>query len=123
MRMHGGAVLLALFGILAVWVVCLMPLQQGGGFEYKDKIEHLIAYLVQVLALAILFPQQRWRVLAWFLFQGAVIEGLQSLTSYRSAELADMAANTLGMLLGLALSFTTPALWLARRLRRQAINS
>lgn len=123
MRMHGGAVLLALMGVLAVWIACLIPLQQGGGFEYKDKIEHLMAYLVQVLALAILFPRQRGRVLVWFLFQGAVIEGLQSLTSYRSAELADMAANTLGMLLGLALSFTAPALWLARRLRPQPADS
>lgn len=123
MRMHSGAVILAVIGIIAVWVACLIPLQQGGGFEYKDKFEHMVAYLLQVLALAILFPQHRWRVVAWFLFQGAVIEGLQLLTSYRSGELADMAANTVGILLGLGLSFTPLAQRLARRLRSGPLQS
>lgn len=124
MKWRNVAVVLAAAGVIAVWVLCLIPLAPGSGFEYKDKIEHLTAYLLQTLSLILLFPRHRGRIVVWFLLQGAAIEGLQSLTSYRDAELADMAANTLGILLGLALSFTPlaarAAQWLAGTTRRRA---
>lgn len=116
MRVHRTAVVLAIIGVVLVWIACLVPLQQSGGFQYTDKFEHAAAYLLQTLTLTILFPRFRWQIMVWFLCQGAVIEGLQSITSYRSAEMADMAANTIGVVLGLSLSYTPLALRLSRRI-------
>lgn len=112
MRMRTAALLLSASGVVAVWVLCLMPAPPSGGSHYIDKLEHAGAYLLQVLAFVILFPQYRGRIVLAFLLQGALLEGLQALTTWRSAEWADMLANGLGVLLGVLLAQAS----IARRL-------
>lgn len=111
MSMRRVAIVVVILGVLAVWIACLVPMPSGGSFQYKDKLEHIAAYLIQAASLAILFPRQRRWILLGFLCQGALIELLQGLSGYRSAEWADMAANSAGIVLGLALSYSA----LARR--------
>lgn len=117
MRMRSTAVLITFAGIFAVWVLCLIPMPASETtFQYTDKVEHLVAYLLQSICLLVLFPKARWKIVIALLIQAALIEGLQSLTVYRSAEWADMLANTIGVLLGLSLSLTALGSGLAKKL-------
>lgn len=118
MRIRSAAVIVTFAGIIAVWVLCLIPLPASDHpFQYKDKVEHLTAYFLQSICLLVLYPKARWKIVIALLIQAAVIEGLQSLTVYRSAEWGDMLANTIGVCLGLSLSLTLLGQRLAVKLR------
>lgn len=117
MRMRIAALALAVTGVLAVWVLCLIPAPPPSGVHYMDKIEHASAYLLQTLAFVILFPHQRRHVVIWFVLQGLLIEGAQSLTPWRSAELADAFANGVGVAAGLLLAGSPLAQRLSQRLQ------
>ena len=87
-----------------------------------DKSNHLLAFVaLSVLCLQAYSPQRAWPFMGLLLF-GALIEGLQSLTSYRSAEWADWFADLLGVIAGLGLH-QIGARYFARRSRRRAIGS
>lgn len=117
MRMRPAAVLITIFGIVAVWILCLIPMPPSdNGFQYTDKLEHMAAYVLQSFCLLILFPRLRRKIVIGLLLQGATIEILQYFTGYRSAEWADMAANSLGVFLGLGLSLTPPGIWMTRKI-------
>lgn len=79
-----------------------MP-ESGSGFN--DKISHLLAYLFLTCWFSLLVGNQRQIIaLVILLFAyGLLIEGLQSLTDYRAAELADLAANLSGIALAMPL--------------------
>lgn len=73
-----------------------------------DKWGHLLAYAALSFWYASFIFDWRgriWRAGA-FVALGAMIEGLQSLTAYRSAEWADLAADGAGVALGLILAMT-----------------
>ena len=97
-----GGLLLALISVLS-----LIPLQGPQlGIENADKLNHAFAYVL----LTTLFGQLthpdwrgRARLLGALLAYGICIEGLQSLTRYRSAEWHDLLANLCGMLVGVLL--------------------
>ena len=88
-------VALLLLGIVAA----LLP-SSGGGFPYADKIMHTGALVGFAVLLDLATPRSFWR---WkvpvLLGYGALIEVVQSLTTWRSASLADLAADAGGILL------------------------
>lgn len=86
---------MALLGIVAA----LMP-GSGGGFPYADKLMHagaLFSFTV-LLDLATLRSFWHWKVPV-LLGYGAFIEVLQAFTTWRSASVADFAADAVGILL------------------------
>ena len=71
-------------------------------FLGADKVIHLSSYALLYISAWLAFPGAllSWPLHAALLAYGLLIEGLQSLTDYRSAELADMLANATGLGLG-----------------------
>lgn len=102
------------FGMLAlVAILSLMPVSGAGG---NDKLAHILmyAFLSSWFSLLVI----RYRSLCWVLFgliaYGLLMEFLQGLTDYRSAELADAIANSIGATIGLIFRFTRLRDWLIR---------
>ena len=110
---------LLLFAVLALVVLCVLPESPDPlGVRHADKLYHVAGYAllaagtVQVYAGSAL----AWRLLA-LLALGVLLEGVQALLPWRSADPMDALANTVGVLAGAALAFT-PAATLLCRLER-----
>jgi VanZ family protein len=71
-------------------------------FWGADKIIHFSTYALLYICAWLAFPGAllNWTLHGSLLAYGLLMEGLQSLTSYRSAELGDMLANATGLGLG-----------------------
>ena len=84
-----------------VWL-SLTPTPPGMDVEHGDKLGHLAAYGVLMFWFSQLYLQGATRVAcaAGFIAMGIALEFVQGLLGYRSYELLDMLANTLGVLLG-----------------------
>lgn len=85
-------------------------------FAFADKLKHLFAYSVLMGWFTQLYPSLKARrvwALALFLL-GVAVEFIQGWSGYRFFDVADMAANSLGVLLGWWLSTK----WLAGSLLR-----
>src|SRR3569623_3559744 len=95
--------------ILAMLVVSVLPMPRGiGAVPLGDKIGHALAFCGLVLFYAQIYPLQRdsWRCVLGALAFGALIEVVQSIVPYRSAEFLDLVADSVGALSGLALAST-----------------
>jgi VanZ family protein len=103
---------------LTIWVLSLIPIEQAmvpGG----DKFHHFIAYASVMLAWRFATPTHtKWQqlfVAVSLMAMGLAIEFLQGLTPYRFFEWADALANSVGVMIGWALSFVLikllPAKW------------
>ena len=105
---------LAIIGLLALGVVSLIPAPDLGG---NDKIGHFIAYAMLSAWFSLLVEQRKslWRILFGLIAYGLFLELLQGLTSYRSGDLADAVANSLGVITGLGFYFS-PLRQLLRKL-------
>ena len=81
----------------------------------SDKLEHAAAYGALMVWFGGLFRKglQPWIGFALVVF-GGVVELLQGLTPTRMPELNDLAADTAGVVLGLALSMTVLHAWCQR---------
>jgi VanZ family protein len=92
-----------------VWL-SLTPSPSDPGFDYGDKVQHFLAYAALTFWFAFLYRSGPARVayaLLWIAL-GVALEFVQAATGYRSYELADMAANTLGVLAGAAAALSLP---------------
>jgi len=71
-------------------------------FWNADKLEHALAYGLLMLWFAQIFSRHMSRLLTagLLILLGVSLEILQSFTGYRFFEVADMIANTTGVLLG-----------------------
>lgn len=106
--------------LAATVVVCLIPMPRPPiHVEDGDKYEHVLGWLLITLWYAQLTAS--WRALlaraCGFLALGGFIELAQSLTTWRSADFADLIANAAGIGLGLVLA-STPLSRLLERLDR-----
>lgn len=92
----------------AIVFVSLMPRPPQVGFEHGDKIGHLAAYSLLAFWFCWLYraPDARLAYMAGWIAMGIALEFAQQATGYRSFELADIAANSLGVLLGWGISAT-----------------
>ncbi len=79
-------------------------------FEYGDKLGHFAAYGLLMFWFCQLYLERKTRVLYCLSFavMGVGLEYLQGQLGFRTYEVFDMYANTLGVLLGWALALTTP---------------
>lgn len=78
-----------------------------------DKSQHLLAYSTLMYWYGMSFAKH-WRWPVFILALGATLEVLQGLSGFRSFDLYDIAANSLGVLLGLIV-LATPASQLLTR--------
>ena len=101
-----------LYAAALVWL-SLSPSTPDPGLEYGDKLGHFFAYGVLMFWFCFLYRSRNTRLAygAGWIFLGVAIEFAQGATGYRSFELADMAANALGVVAGAlaALSLTRAA--------------
>ena len=92
----------------AIIVASLVPPPAEVDVPHGDKLGHIAAYSLLTFWFCWLYPQPRTRLLfgaAW-IAMGVALEFAQAATGYRSFELSDMAANSLGVLLGWGISAT-----------------
>ncbi|MGC2166290.1 MAG: VanZ family protein [Gallionella sp.] len=77
-------------------------------FEHADKLEHGLAYATLALCFCQIFLAKNMRVLilAALIFLGVALEFVQGWTGYRTFDVLDMAANSVGVLLGYMLALT-----------------
>jgi VanZ family protein len=93
--------------LVVLFAACLMPLKSlpGPQFKWVDKVWHLAAFAVLTVLLARalahfraagpkVYAQAAWASAAL----GGLLEVLQGMTAFRSAELADLVADGLGAL-------------------------
>jgi VanZ family protein len=96
------------WGIVAaiVWL-SLTPVPPRVDVAYVDKIGHLVLYGVLMAWFCQLY-RTRIFYAAGFILMGVALEVIQGQLGYRSYEVADMVANTLGVLLGWGVALLLP---------------
>lgn len=85
--------------MLVVMALTLMPAEVPMPSTGWDKSDHLLAFFVMTLLGGVAYPGRTALVLTGLLAYGALIEVLQSFTSYRFAERGDLLADVVGLLL------------------------
>ncbi|MGH8720461.1 MAG: VanZ family protein [Burkholderiales bacterium] len=96
-----------IYAAAIVWL-SLAPEVPDPGVEHGDKLAHFLAYAALMFWFCYLYRDTRVRIgyaLLW-IAMGVALEFAQGSTGYRSLELADMAANALGVLAGAAAALT-----------------
>ncbi len=96
---------------LIVMALSLAPLGSDAPSLGWDKANHLVAFAGLALLGCLAYPGHTGIVLVGLLAYGGLIEVLQSFTSYRSAEWADLLADALGLPIGWIVA------WLVGRIR------
>jgi VanZ family protein len=87
----------------AIVFLSLTPSPPDPGFEGGDKLGHFFTYAVMMYWFSqFYFHSTRLLYALGFAVMGVALELAQGAAGYRSLELADMAANALGVLCGLA---------------------
>ena len=94
---------LFIVAVLAIYLLALLPQDQAPDFHWSDKANHVFAFLVLGLLLRLGFRVSYWQSLLLLIGYGAFIELSQYFTPDRSAELADIGADTIGSFVGLKL--------------------
>jgi VanZ family protein len=85
----------------------LLPQPPAAADTGWDKLNHVLAFagpcFAGLAARAGTGARSAWRIALGLLLWGAVLEGLQGLLPPRSAELMDLLADAVGLLVGAAL--------------------
>ncbi|HEB78528.1 MAG TPA: VanZ family protein [Methylothermaceae bacterium] len=81
-------------------LIAILPTAPDIGFHINDKIAHAAAFLVLALLTDRALPGRRydWVNFLSLLTLGMLIESMQYHTAYRSASIADLAADAIGLL-------------------------
>jgi VanZ family protein len=92
----------------AIMFLSLTPKPLDPGFAYGDKLGHFAAYSLLMFWFCWLYRRRATQLAygAGWIGLGVALEFAQASTGYRSFEFADMAANSLGVLLGWGISAT-----------------
>ena len=85
----------------SVLVLALIPPEQTSFHQWNDKLQHLLAFSTITLLVDAVWPRLPFGVKkAGFVFAyGVCIEVMQSQTDYRTPSVADLMANSGGILL------------------------
>ncbi len=107
--------ILMIVSIVILSLVRLPPLPVEAPRHF-DKWEHLSAYLLMSGYLGQLIPRFSTHAKAAMalIAMGGILEYLQSLTGYRSLDIADFCANSLGVLIGVIVCRSKMGLCLQR---------
>ena len=92
-----------------VWL-SLTPAPPKLDFEHSDKLGHFLAYGSLTLWFCFLYASTKARIgyAAGFIAMGIGLEFIQGMLGYRTYEVFDMLANTIGVLLGWAAAMLVP---------------
>ncbi len=99
-------------GYVLVFVVVYLSITTSPiknlGIPYQDKIFHALAYFSLMFWFAQIYHDkfQRNMIAIIFLFMGVLMEYIQSFELTRTADMADILANTVGVGLGFLLAQT-----------------
>lgn len=87
--------------LISIWILSFLPGSAMPDVPGGDKFHHALAYFACMFCWAQwrTGPVPRLKLAIIFIVMGALIECLQGLTSYRSFEWLDMAADTVGVAL------------------------
>jgi VanZ family protein len=97
--------------LVVVLVYALLPLEIIGPAIGWDKMEHAITFALLTMVGCSAYADRKIQVLLGLLAYGILIEVLQSFTDYRFAEVLDVVADGVGILIGWTF---TRLLWRAR---------
>ena len=91
------------------WYVTLDPSPPDlSVVQFGDKLVHTTAYFGMMLWLSQCYEKKHHLALAvFFVLMGVSLEFLQGWSGYRTFEIADMFANSLGVLIGWVITYTT----------------
>ena len=86
--------------LITVLVLSLMPVEQIPLSNWNDKFQHWLAFIVISGLVDASWPESRfdWKKILFITAYGALIELLQSLTSYREMSAADLFTDIAGAL-------------------------
>lgn len=88
---------------VAVFVACMIPIPDAlTVFSWQDKVEHVASFLGLTMLGMCGWPQRPIRVAVGLVAYGGFIELAQTFTSWRSGDLLDWLADSLGVALGIA---------------------
>jgi VanZ family protein len=109
-RMRAAWLALGWAMVLAVVWLSLTPSPPKVDFEQSDKLGHLLGYGTLMFWFSQLYvgPKTRISYAAGFAAMGVALEFVQGQLGYRSYEVFDMYANSLGVLLGWAAALILP---------------
>jgi VanZ family protein len=96
-----------LWAAAIVWLsLTPSPPDLGLGIESADKLQHVAAYALLMTLFAWLYRSRASRLgyAALWIALGVGLEFAQAATGYRDFELADMAADAIGVAAGIALA-------------------
>ena len=92
---------LVAISLVVVFWLALSPADDVPSVGFSDKIQHALAFAGLSLAYGLMFQRRRLRVLAGVVALGIAIEVLQGIMPFgRDAELADLAADAVGIAAG-----------------------
>lgn len=102
--------------ILFAIILSLIPGQKLPPTGVSDKLEHAAAYMLLTLWFTGLYPRSSyWRIGLSMLLLGIVIEIAQGLMPFgRQADLRDVFANSIGILLGFVIALMGVGGWAQR---------
>lgn len=86
--------------LLVVLALALMPPRPYMPTTGWDKANHVLAFAALAVLGRLSYPGRTAAVLLGLLAYGGLIEALQALTPYRTADLRDLLADGIGLLLG-----------------------
>lgn len=98
--------------LVALCAAGLKPDPVPQAYHHQDKLHHLLGFAALGFTAFLTFAGARWyAVLPACLAIGLMIEVGQAFQPARTASVADLAANALGVLLGWALSWPVRRWW------------
>jgi VanZ family protein len=90
--------------LIVVLALALMPNTDNLPTTGWDKANHLLAFITLCILGLLAYPKHTVAVLLGLLLYGGLIEVLQSFTPNRSAEVADLVTDGLGLVVGWKIS-------------------
>jgi VanZ family protein len=113
-RSASAALLLLVFAATLLPAVWFWPdrVQLVSWLRNLDKWAHLLTFAILALWFAGQYrPRSYWRIALGLFAFGVLIEACQRLVGYRSADLLDIGANTIGIVSGLAIALAGAGGW------------
>ena len=113
--------------LVVVLLSALMPVfwfwdNRAGGIRWLENVDkwlHAVTFLILALWFCGMVRRQRYALMALGLFAfGGLIEGCQYLVGYRTADATDLAANAIGLVIGLSIGLIGVGGWCQRLEKR-----